>query len=74
MPAYLNYMTQTVRFKRLLRQYVKGMKVFRVHPSDVARIEVGLPSLEDQYKVVHILDNVGSKIALNQRINDYLVA
>lgn len=72
LPAYLNYMTQAARFKRLLCQYVKGMKVFRVHPSDVARIEVDLPSLENQYKVVHILDNIESKITLNQRTNDYL--
>lgn len=72
LPAYLNYMTQTVRFKRLLRQYVKGMKVFRVHPTDMARIEVDLPSLEDQSKVVHILDNIESKILLNRRTNDYL--
>ena len=74
LPAYLNYMTQTVRFKRLLRQYVKGMKVFRVHPTDVARIEVDLPNLEDQGKVVHILDNIEAKILLNQRTNDYLAA
>ncbi|WP_028263407.1 restriction endonuclease subunit S [Atopobium fossor] len=74
LPAYLNYMTQTVRFKRLLRQYVKGMKVFRVHPSDVARIEIDLPSLEDQHKAVHILDNIESKITLNQRTNDNLAA
>lgn len=73
LPAYLNYMTQTVRFKRLLRQYVKGMKVFRVHPTDVARIEVDLPNLEDQGKVVHILDNIEAKILLNQRTNDYLL-
>lgn len=72
LPGYLNYMTQTVRFKRLLRQYVKGMKVFRVHPADVARIEVELPSLEDQCKTVHILDNIESKILLNRRTNDYL--
>lgn len=72
LPGYLNYMTQTVRFKRLLRQYIKGMKVFRVHPTDVARIEVELPSLEDQCKTVHILDNIESKIVLNQRANDYL--
>lgn len=74
LPAYLNYMTQTMRFKRLLRQYVKGMKVFRVHPTDVARIEVDLPSLEDQHKVVHVLDKIESKIILNQRTNDYLAA
>jgi hypothetical protein len=74
LPAYLNYITQIVQFKRLLRQYVKGMKVFRVHPTDVARIEVDLPSLEDQSKVVHILDNIEAKITLNKRTNDYLAA
>ena len=40
LPAYLNYLMSSPRFISELRQYTRGMKVFRVHPSDVARIEV----------------------------------
>lgn len=74
LPAYLNYMMQSPRFKALLRQYVKGMKVFRVHPSDLARIEIELPSLEDQKKAVALLDGLFDRQMLNNQINDYLAA
>lgn len=71
-PAFLNYLMQTPRFKLLLRQYVKGMKVFRVHPSDLARIEIELPALSVQRKIVALCDAIFEKQLLNQRTNDYL--
>ncbi|MFD0702891.1 hypothetical protein DMP06_06295 [Slackia equolifaciens] len=73
-PAYLNYLLQSTYFKTLLRQYVRGMKVFRVHPTDLARIEVDLPPIENQRRVVSLLDVIYEKQLLNQRTNDYLVA
>lgn len=72
-PSYLNYLLQTALFKKILRQYVTGMKVFRVHPRDISRIEISLPSLEEQSKIVSILDGFHIKMRLNSRINDYLL-
>lgn len=72
LPAYLNYVMHSPRFCALLRQYVTGMKVFRVHPDDVARIEIEAPSLMDQQAVVDILDALYEKEMLNNRLNDYL--
>ena len=72
LPAYLNYVMHSPRFCALLRQYVKGMKVFRVHPDDVARIEIEAPSLMDQQAVVDTLDALYEKEMLNNRLNDYL--
>ena len=74
LPAYLNYVMHSPRFCALLRQYVKGMKVFRVHPDDVARIEIEAPSLMDQQAVVDTLDALYEKEMLNNRLNDYLAA
>ena len=73
-PAYLNYMMHTPRFKLLLRQYVKGMKVFRVHPDDVARIDVELPSVEIQRKAIAMLDALYNRQQLLSSTNDYLAA
>jgi len=73
-PAYLNYLMHTPRFKLLLRQYVKGMKVFRVHPDDLSRIEINLPSLNDQRKTVALLDAIFGKQIVARRTNDYLAA
>lgn len=72
LPAYLNYLMSSPRFIGELRQYTRGMKVFRVHPSDVARIEVNLPSIDDQRKVVAILDAVYEKQQINTQLNGYL--
>lgn len=72
LPAYLNYVMHSPRFCALLRQYVKGMKVFRVHPNDVARIEIEAPSLMDQQAVVETLDTLYEKEMLNNQLNDNL--
>lgn len=71
-PAYINYMLQTELFKRKLRQYVTGMKVFRVHPRDIAKIEVSLPDIETQNKVVRVLDAIYEKRSTVTHLNDYL--
>lgn len=62
------------RFKLLLRQYEKGMKVFRVHPDDLARIGIDLPSLNEQGKIVALLDAIFEQQMLARRTNDYLAA
>lgn len=73
-PRYLNYILQTPLFLRKLRQYVTGMKVFRVHSRDISRIEVNLPPLDQQLKVIGLLDAIYFKLRLNSRINDHLAA
>lgn len=73
-PAWLNYLIQSPQFKRTLRQYVTGMKVFRVHPRDISRINVEIPSLDRQRQIVTILDAIHEKILTNSEINDYLAA
>ena len=54
-PAYLNYLMSSPRFIRELRQYTRGMKVFRVHPKDVARIEIDLPQTEVQHQILSLI-------------------
>ena len=71
-PAYLSYLMSSPRFIGELRQYTRGMKVFRVHPNDVARIEVDLPSVETQHRVVAVLDAIYAKQQANARLNGYL--
>ena len=71
-PRWLNYLLQTNYFKQLLRQYVTGMKVFRVHPRDISRIVIELPPIDVQRNIVEILDSINSLIQLNLKLNDYL--
>ena len=71
-PRWLNYLLQTNYFKQLLRQYVTGMKVFRVHPRDISKIVIELPPINVQRKIVEILDSINSLIQMNLKLNDYL--
>lgn len=71
-PAYLNYLMSSPHFIRELRQYTRGMKVFRVHPKDVARIEIDLPQTEVQRQIVSILDAIYAKQKANSKLNGYL--
>ncbi len=68
LPEYLNYLMKSRRFLSELRQYTRGMKVFRVHPNDVARIEIDLPPLSTQTKIAHVLSTLDAKIAVNNRL------
>jgi len=71
-PAYLNYLFQTSLFQRSLRQYVTGMKVYRVHPRDIMNMTISLPDVSTQLRIVSILDHLSNKINLASAINDNL--
>ncbi len=72
-PAYLNYIFHSNRFQQQLRQFVTGMKVYRVHPSDLMNIAIDLPDLATQDAVVSILDSISDRIILLDKINDNLL-
>lgn len=72
LPAYLNYIFHTVAFQRNLRTFVTGMKVYRVHPNDMMKMAIELPSYDEQVRVVSILDPLSDLIKINNQINDYL--
>lgn len=73
LPAFLNYVFQDEGFHNILRQFVTGMKVYRVHPKDLMKIEVKLPSLNEQTRIVAILDSLSNHISNLGKINEYLV-
>ncbi len=72
-PAYLNYCFQSVAFQRALRQYVTGMKVYRVHPDDIMNMELNVPPVSTQEAVVSILDSISDAIIIKSKLNDNLL-
>ena len=72
LPSYLNYVFQSTWFRQVLRQYVTGMKVYRVHPRDLMDIEVPLPDLSRQHEICNLLNPISDCIDVNTKINDYL--
>jgi type I restriction enzyme S subunit len=54
---YLAYYFRTVEFDRDTRRYANGTKVVDVSAKSLAKIEVPLPSHDEQDRIVSVLDN-----------------
>ena len=59
-PRYVAYFFQTEQFQKQKRSYITGTKVRRVNANDLARIEIPIPPLSVQSRIVEILDKFTS--------------
>jgi type I restriction enzyme S subunit len=55
-PKYVAYFFQTEQFQKQKRPFITGTKVRRVNADDLAKIKIPIPSLEEQDRIVSILD------------------
>ena len=55
-PKYVAYFFQTDDFAKQKRKYASGVKVVRVNGDNLAKIIIPIPSLEEQRRIVSILD------------------
>jgi type I restriction enzyme S subunit len=55
-PKYVAYFFQTEQFQKQKRPFITGTKVRRVNADDIAKIKIPVPSLEEQARIVNILD------------------
>ena len=55
-PKYLAYYLQTPMFLDYKRQHATGAKVTRVHSSKLGKFTIPIPPLEEQNRIVAILD------------------
>jgi type I restriction enzyme S subunit len=55
-PKYVTYFFQTEQFDKQKRPFITGAKVRRVHPDNLAKIKIPIPSPEEQERIVNILD------------------
>lgn len=56
-PKYVSYYFQTEHFQKQKRKHITGTKVRRVNAGHLATMLIPVPSLEEQDRVVKILDN-----------------
>ena len=54
---YFSYYTQTSEFSLQKKKYAKGIKVVDISMSDLEKIKIPLPPLEQQEAIVYILDH-----------------
>lgn len=62
-PRFLSYSTQTNSFLIQKRKVVVGVKVSGIKPEHLAQIKIYLPSIEEQSRIVSILDTFEVSIA-----------
>ena len=55
-PKYVAYYFQTGQFQRQKMQYITGAKVRRVNADSLAKINIPVPSRQEQERIVNILD------------------
>ena len=55
-PKYIAYYFQTPMFFDQKRKFARGTKVIDVSAKDMAKIKIPLPSLDEQERIVSILD------------------
>ena len=62
-PRFLSYCTQTNSFLIQKRKFVVGAKVSGIKPAHLAQIKIYLPNIEEQSRIVSILDSFEASIA-----------
>ncbi len=55
-PAYVSYYAKSPVFYNAKKQYVHGFKVMEIKPADIAQIDIPVPSLDEQQRIVERLD------------------
>lgn len=55
-PKYVAYYFQTEQFQKQKRPNITGTKVRRVNADDLAKIKIPIPTVEEQERIVFILD------------------
>mgnify|MGYP004565002911 FL=1 len=71
-PEYLNYYFESDSFLKCIQQFITGMKVFRVKPTDILNIDISLPNLQYQQHIVDIIGSLDDKIENNNKIIEKL--
>ena len=55
-PAYVSYFAKSPYFYKAKEKYVHGFKVMEIKPSDIAQIDIPVPSMQEQKRIVERLD------------------
>ena len=74
-PIYAYYYFKTTQFRKSIDNIRKdAINQSSINISDICRLKVTIPSVEEQEKISHALQLIDRKIELNRQINDNLEA
>lgn len=72
LPRYLFYLLQTPEYKELIKKLSNGININNIKFSDLKEFQFELPSLEEQEKILNILDKADELRAKKKLANDKL--
>ena len=72
LPHYLKYLLETSWYQKALRNLAHGGVQMGIYISDLEKLSINPPSIDEQEKIVKNLIDIDSKIDINKRINDNL--
>ena len=61
-PLFVSYFIQSCYFQREKEAYTHGFKVVEIKPSDIAKIPIHFPSLNEQQRIVEVLGEVSERV------------
>lgn len=76
LPKYLFYLLQTPEYKELIKKLSNGININNIKFSDLKEFQFELPSLEEQEKILNILDKADEirtkKRLANDKLDEFL--
>ena len=70
---YLYYWLKSKNGQNTIKSIVTGSAMPKFNKTDLKNIEIAIPCIEDQGKIVEILSKIDKKIELNNKTNDNLL-
>ncbi len=70
---YLYYWLKSKNGQNTIKSIVTGSAMPKFNKTDLKNIEIAIPCIEDQDKIVEILSKIDKKIELNNQTNDNLL-
>ncbi len=73
-PRFLAYFLNSPACLGVVQSLTTGTTRLRIRRADIERLQIPLPSIEEQRAIAHILGTLDDKIELNRRMNETLEA
>ena len=73
LPDYLLYTLQSTEVQQRIRARETGTTVTGIKSAELKKVEIDIPSIQEQAKIAEILKHIDAKRVLNAKLNDYLL-
>ena len=73
-PEFLSFFLNTKTTRKWIVSHAVGTNMLNLNTDILAEVPISYPTLEEQNRIVEVLNGIDKKVLLNQMINDNLAA